>query len=108
MFSVYFGKLVKCDCFPQLKAKSSKSLAVILNLFWASNFTSLRHLRTLTQVEHIASRIRMGLSSPISQLCCNASSSSNTERVRAGAIAGLRNPPPVFFAGPLGMCEGLS
>ena len=69
---------------------------------------SLRHRLILTPVEHIASNALTGLSWRVSQLCSSASFNNKTERVLDGAIAGLRNPPPVFFAGPLGMCDGLS
>ena len=91
-----------------MRANSFKSFPVIRNLFCSSSGISLRHLRILTPVEHIASNALIGFSAGVSQLFSSASFSNKTDRVLAGAIAGLRNPPPVFFAGPRGMCDGRS
>ena len=84
------------------------SLAVILNRFCSSPGISFLHLRILTPVEHNASNTRIDFPSLISHSFSRTSASSITDLVLAGAIAGLRNPEPVFLAGPLGMCEGLS
>jgi hypothetical protein len=89
-------------------AKSFKSLPVILNLLCKEYGISLRQRLILTPVEHMASKARIGLSSGVNQLFSKASCNSSTDLVLDGAMAGLRKPPPVFFAGPRGMCVGLS
>ena len=105
---MYSGRFWLCECLAQEIAKSFKSLPVIRNLSCKSIGISLRHLLILTPVEHIASNALIGFSFGANQLYSSASFSSNTDLVLAGAMAGFRNPPPVFFAGPLGMCDGLS
>ena len=96
------------DAFNWSSATLSRSLAVMRRRCWCSSGISLRHRRTRTPVAHNASKARRSWSGLTNQSCSKASARSRTERVRAGAMAGLRNPGPVRFAGPRGMCVGRS
>ena len=97
-----------CELIAHDRAKSFKSFPVIRNLDCNLVGISLRQRLILTPVEHKASNALTGLSALVNQLCSRASFNNKTDLVLDGAIAGFKNPPPVFFAGPRGMWEGLS
>ena len=91
----------------QSKACASRSFPVSTTRPTCASGSSCRQRRMRTPVEHRASKTRMGAPSGTSQSCSSASANSITERVLAGAIAGLRKPGPMRLAGPLGRASGL-
>ena len=105
-----FGRPLGCaskEATAQSSACASRSFPVSTTRSMCASGSSCRQRRRRTPVEQRASKTRMGAPSGTSQSCSSASAKSITERVLAGAIAGLRKPGPMRLAGPLGRASGL-